>query len=159
MATPKLKPEIRQIVEWAERHQWTLTGKKDGNGHWALRHKSGEIVRLPDTPGEYRGLINAKAKIRRISGLPNDSGPAARYRHESRRRDRFDMEAACEELRQREAERAESPDRPPVDPDEIKTELAILRTVLESLNPRRHQIQARKLAHRILALERELNFL
>ena len=44
----------------------------------------------------------ARAEIRRKSGLPNDSGPAAKYRHEPRQ-DRFSMEAALKEQRLRAA--------------------------------------------------------
>lgn len=101
-STRKMKPEIRAVVEWATEHGWTLQERKDGNGHWVLRHAGGGIVRLPDTPGEYRGFANVKAEIRRKSGLPNTSGPAARYRHE-RHREGFDMEAAVREQRLRRA--------------------------------------------------------
>jgi hypothetical protein len=97
-----MKPPIRALVDWAEGHEWALQPMKDGNGHWVLRHPDGGIVRLPDTPGEIRGLANARAEIRRKSGLPNDSGPAAKYRHEPHE-ERFSMEAALREKRLREA--------------------------------------------------------
>lgn len=97
-----MKAQIRALVDWAEAHEWVLQPDKDGNGHWVLRHPGGGVVRLPDTPGEHRGLLNARAEIRRKSGLPNDSGPAAKYRHESRR-DRFDMDVAVREQRLRAA--------------------------------------------------------
>ena len=97
-----MKAQIRAIVDWAESHEWELQPDKDGNGHWVLHHPRGEVVRLPDTPGERRGLLNARAEIRRKSGLPNDSGPAAKYRHESRE-ERFSMEAALRERRLRAA--------------------------------------------------------
>lgn len=101
--TRKMKAEIRAIVDWAAENGWLLDDRKDGSGHWVLRHPSGETVRLPDTPGERRGLANAKAEIRRKSGLPSDSGPAARYRHEARQ-DRFSMDAAVKEARVRRAQ-------------------------------------------------------
>lgn len=99
----KMKPEIRAIVQWAASHGWVLLDEKDGNGHWVLRHPVNGIVRLPDTPGERRGLANAKAEIRRKSGLSSESGPAAKYRHEPRG-ERFDMEAAVKEGRLRRAQ-------------------------------------------------------
>jgi hypothetical protein len=98
----KMKPGIRAIVLWAVEHGWTLDADKDGSGHWVLRHPTAGIVRLPDTPGERRGLVNAKAEIRRKSGLSSESGPAARYRHEPHR-DVFDMDAAVKEGRLRRA--------------------------------------------------------
>lgn len=102
-STRKMKAEIRAIVEWAESHGWELQPAKDGNGHWVLKHPERKAtVRLPDTPGEYRGLANAKAEIRRKSGLPNESRPAARYRHEPHR-EGFDMDSAIREARLRRA--------------------------------------------------------
>lgn len=106
MAKPrsrKMKAGIREIVVWAAEHGWQLDDEKDGSGHWVLRHPTGGTVRLPDTPGEWRGLANAKAEIRRRSGLSSDSGPAARYRHEARR-ERFDMDVAVREARLRRAQ-------------------------------------------------------
>lgn len=98
----KMKPSLRSVVTWAESHGWRLQSGKDGSGHWVLKHPQAGIVRLADTPGEYRSAANAKAEIRRKTGLPNDSGPAAKYRHEPRR-ERFDMEAAVREQRLRRA--------------------------------------------------------
>src|SRR5689334_12367356 len=90
----KMKSEIRAVADWAETHGWTLQEGKDSNGHWVLKHPKGGVVKLPDTPSDVRGVANARAEIRRKSGIRNDSGPAARYRHESRRRGGFDMDAA-----------------------------------------------------------------
>ncbi len=98
-----MKAQIRELVDWAEAHEWVLQDSKDGSGHWVLRHPGGEVVRLADTPGERRGFLNAKAEIRRKSGLPSDSGPAAKYRHEPHE-ERFSMEAALREKRLREAQ-------------------------------------------------------
>jgi hypothetical protein len=97
-----MKPAIRALVVWAEENGWQLQDEKDGNGHWVLRHPDGHIVRLPDTPGEIRGIANARAEIRRKAGLPSDSGPAAKYRHEPHQ-ERFSMEAALREKRLRDA--------------------------------------------------------
>lgn len=102
-STRKMKAEIRAIVRWAADHGWVLQDEKDGSGHWVLRHPTDGTVRLPDTPGEYRGLANAKAEIRRRSGLSSDSGPAAKYRHEPRE-ERFDMAVALKEARLRRAQ-------------------------------------------------------
>src|SRR5687768_16119421 len=94
----KMKAGIREIVEWSAQHGWNLQNEKDGNGHWVLEHPTDGTVRLPDTPSDTRGLANARAEIRRKSGLASESGPAARYRHEGRR-ERFDMDAAVKEAR------------------------------------------------------------
>lgn len=151
-ATRKMKPAIRAIVTWAERHGWALQREKDGCGHWVLKHPGGATVRLPDTPGEYRGMENAKAEIRRKSGLPSESGPAARYRHEPRR-DRFDMEAAVREQRLRRAqEEAEALRRA-----RVQVQVDEARRALQEVNPQRDPLLARELAARIVDLERQLN--
>jgi len=151
--TRKMKSSIRAIVQWATKHGWTLRDTKDGNGHWVLWHpSSGATVRLPDTPGEVRGLENAKAEIRRKSGLPNTSGPAARYRHEGRR-ERFDMDAAVREARLRRAwEEAEALRRA-----RVQAQIDEARHALGMINPRRDPELAREMAARIVDLERQLN--
>lgn len=150
--TRKMKAGIRAIVEWAAKHDWKLQGVKDGNGHWVLKHAEHGIVRLPDTPSETRGLANAKAEIRRKSGLPSDSGPAARYRHEGRR-ERFDMDAAVKEARLRRArEEAEALRRA-----KIQLQITEARQALNLIDPRRDATVARELAARIVDLERQLN--
>lgn len=139
--TRKMKPEIREIVRWAASHDWIVQDEKDGKGHWVLWHPAGGIVRLPDTPGEYRGLENAKAQIRRRSNLPSESGPAARYRHESRR-DGFSMEAALKERRQRLA---------------LADALAQARAELAAIDPRRNPTLAREVAAKVTGLEERLD--
>lgn len=149
----KMKPPVRAIVNWAARHDWVLQGEKDGSGHWVLKHARDGVVRLPDTPSDPRGLDNAKAEIRRKSGLPSESGPAARYRHESLGRERFDMDAAIGEARLRRAwEEAERLKRA-----RIQVQLNEARRALESVNLRREPQVARELAARIVDLERQLN--
>lgn len=150
-STRKMKPEIRAIVQWATSNGWELQEEKDGNGHWVLKHPDG-IVRLPDTPGEYRGIANAKAQIRRLSGLPNESGPAARYRHESRR-DRFDMDVAVREQRLRRA-REEAAMLARI---KLQQQLDEARAELSAVSPRREPELARELAARVLELEQQLN--
>jgi hypothetical protein len=157
MAKPskrKMKAAVRAIVDWAATHGWILQGEKDGSGHWILIHPEHGQVRLPDTPSDNdRGLANAKAKIRRMSGLSSDSGPAARYRHESRRRPRFDMEAAAREARLRRArEEAEALRRA-----RLQIQLDEARHALRKVNPRRDPEVARELAARCVDLEQQLN--
>lgn len=150
--TRKMKAGIRAIVEWAANHGWLLQDVKDGSGHWVLRHVEHGTVRLPDTPSETRGLANAKAEIRRRSGLPSDSGPAARYRHEGRR-ERFDMDAAVKEARLRRArEEAEALRRA-----KIQLQITETRLALQMIDPRRDADVARELAARVIDLERQLN--
>lgn len=154
--TRKMKSGIRAIVQWANRHGWILQDQKDGNGHWVLRHPTDGVVRLPDTPGDRRGLENAKAEIRRKSGLPNESGPAARYRHEGRR-EGFDMDAAIREARLRRAlEEVETRKRYLLLAD-LSEQLDQARAELAMIDPRRYPILAREAAAKVLAIQRQLN--
>lgn len=152
-STRKMKPAIRAIVEWATVNGWSLEDEKDGSGHWVLKYpKEKGVVRLPDTPGDYRGLANAKAEIRRKSGLPNESGPAAKYRHEGRR-DGFSMEATLKERRLRAArEEAERLRR-----QRLYEQLTWWQSTLRMINPRREPERSREIAAKIVELEQQLN--
>lgn len=156
MAKPrKMKPSIKAIVDWAKAHGWVLQREKDGSGHWVLRHPTDGVVRLPDTPGEIRGFANAKAEIRRKSNLPNDSGPAARYRHE-KRKERFDMDAAIREAAIRRAEAEASARARYLLISDLSERLDEARAELASFDPRKDFVRAREAAAKVLYLEREL---
>lgn len=150
--TRKMKPEIRAIVDWASSYGWTLRPSKDGGGHWVLDHPTKGSVRLPDTPSEARGIANAKANIRRLSGLQSDSGPAARYRHEPRQ-ERFSMDETMKERALRRAhQEAEAlrRARARIDLEEAYAELS-------KVSPRKDPDRARELAARIVELREQLN--
>lgn len=144
----RMKPEIRAIVEWAEYHGWHCRDRKDGNGHWVLEHPEFGNTRLPDTPSDRRGLANAKAEIRRRSGLASDSGPAGKYRHEPRRRDQFSMDDVVRERRLRAAyaEAAAQARR------RLTEDLELARAELNRIDPRREPVRAREQAAVIVAL-------
>ncbi|MFE6222926.1 hypothetical protein [Streptomyces sp. NPDC057854] len=159
----KLKKEVREVVEWAEPLGWTLLEETDSHNHWVLRHvATGQHVHLPCTPRNARTLENSKAKIRRISGTPNDSGPAARYRHESPRKSRFDMRSAIREAKERaeERERANSEYAAwQAEVTDTESQLDKAMRALLALNPRRHPLQVRKLAAHVVELEEKLEYL
>lgn len=164
----RLKPEIRKIVDWAAQHGWSLGGLT-GSDHIQLVHISGKTTVLPQTPSDRRSLINAKADIRRVSGIANDSGPAARYRHEGRR-PRFDMRDVVREKRawQRriaedeieayaEAEaRAEAEALREAEAEALRERLRAKLAVLHGLDVRRSQARARRLAGDIVELQQQL---
>ncbi|WP_189951264.1 hypothetical protein [Streptomyces roseolus] len=156
----KLKKEVREVVEWAEPLGWTLLEETDSHNHWVLRHDpTGQCVHLPCTPRNTRSLENSRAKIRRISGVPNDSGPAARYRHESPRQSRFDMRSATREAKQRAEERQRAASEYAAWKAEVadtEAQLDEAMRALVALNPRRHPLQVRKLAARVVELEEKL---
>ncbi len=156
----KLKKEVREVVEWAEPLGWALQGETDSHGHWVLRHiATGQDVHLPCTPRNTRTLENSKSKIRRLSGAPNDSGPAARYRHESRSRPRFDMKSAVRESKGRTEEREQAAAEYAAWQAEVaETERRLdeaMRSLI-ALNPRRHPLKVRTLAAHIVELEERL---
>lgn len=130
---PYLKPEMRELVQWAEQHGWHLEDKLDGRGHYVLRYKTGEYVTLSSTPGEYRGTANVRARIRRIAGLPSDSGPAARYRHEGKRRSRFNLDVAIAERDARRKVEAEAAESAEAEREALKSRLRELTDELASI--------------------------
>ena len=155
----KLKKEVREVVEWAQPLGWVLLEEKDSNNHWVLRHTaSGEDVHLPCTPRNPRTLDNSRAKIRRVSGMSSDSGPAARYRHESRR-SQFDMRSAAREAKNRSEERerqAAEHSAWQAEVSETERRLDEAMRALVALNPRRHPLKVRRLAARVVELEEKL---
>lgn len=150
----KMKPKVREIADWAGQHGWALADDATGGGHWVLKHPSGSTVALPSTPSDHRGLVNAKATIRRISKLPSDSGPAARYRHEPRRRreDRFNMGAAVAEANARAMARAAAQHQVGL----LEEERDRLQAELEAVDPRKEPSLARLLARRITVLNKKI---
>lgn len=156
----KLKPEVREVVEWAERFGWTLQEEQDGGGHWILLHTSGQDVHLPATPrAGSRTLLNAKARIRRISGI-EDRGSAGRYRHESQRWSKFDMRTAAREAKARAAERERREAERAAwqaEVDAVQSELNHELDELVATNPRRHPLKVRQIATRVVALEQRLD--
>jgi hypothetical protein len=50
----------------------------NGRGHFRLVHPNGAVVRIPSTPGDYRGDDNARAEMRRLSGVSPERPNAGR---------------------------------------------------------------------------------
>lgn len=169
-AIRRMKREVREIVEWAQRYGWTFDGECDGSEHWILRYGD-ESVRLPATPSDYRSLANCKAKIRRVAGIPNDSGPAGKYRHEPRI-ERFSLDAATRD--QRAAEKfgtggdwsTETPDEAEERRKAVAARLAAYAQLqadhsaalaqLREVNPRREPALARQIARKITELQNKI---
>jgi hypothetical protein len=101
----RLKPDVKSVIDWAVGHGWVFEGLTKSD-HFALRYPDKDaVVYLPQSPSDWRSMRNVKAKIREVSGIPSESGPAAKYRHESRR-PRFDMREVLRERRERAAREA-----------------------------------------------------
>lgn len=96
-----MRPEVKEIIDWAVAHGWTYEGKP--GGHHKIRWTDGTLYSLPSTPSEYRSLKNAKAELERITGAKFPRQKAGKLRHLGRRRPRFDMAAALEERDERRA--------------------------------------------------------
>lgn len=56
--------EARELLRWAEAHGWELK-RVTSSGHLFLRHRSGASVTMAHTPGDSRGMKNARADMRR----------------------------------------------------------------------------------------------
>jgi len=169
-AKRKMKREVREVVEWAQRYGWTFDGECDGSEHWILRYGD-ENVRLPATPSDYRSLANCKAKIRRIAGIPNDSGPAGKYRHEPHR-DQFSLtKARYEQLKAEEHGTGGGWTTKTADEAEERREAILTRLAafaelraeheaalaqLREVNPRRNPALARQIARKVTELELKL---
>ena len=169
-AKRRMKREVREVVEWAQQYGWKFYGECDGSEHWII-HYGDETVRLPATPSDFRSLMNAKAAIRRIAGIPNDSGPAGKYKHEPRR-ERFDLTRAVRSQK-RAAEHGMAGDwtTETADEAEERREATLARLAayaelraeheaalaqLREVNPRRNPALARQIARKVTELEQKL---
>lgn len=72
---------VRELVEYAKLCGFELAGI-DGGEHYVLVHPNGGRCRIPGTPSDSRGLKNARAQMRRLSGVTPPRPRAGKYRHE-----------------------------------------------------------------------------
>lgn len=70
---------VRELIDYARQCGFELDGL-DGNGHYVLTHANGSTVRLPSSPGDYRGDRNACAEMRRKSGVTPPRARAGKHR-------------------------------------------------------------------------------
>lgn len=77
---------VRELIDYAKLCGFELDGV-DGNEHYVLRHPNGEVFRVAGTPGDYRGDLNSKASMRRLSGVTPPRPRAGKYRHEGKARE------------------------------------------------------------------------
>ena len=90
-----MNARTRELVSYGQACGFALDGV-DGNGHHILRHPNGAVVRLASTPGEYRGDDNARAEMRRKSGVTPPRHNSDKYR-KGVRSSGFSMSAALRE--------------------------------------------------------------
>jgi len=72
---------VRELIAYAQLCGFRLDGI-DGSEHFVLVHSNGSRYRVPGTPSEYRGDENAKADLRRLSGVTPPKPRAGKFRHE-----------------------------------------------------------------------------
>ena len=147
-----MRRDVKELVEWAQSLGWKMVDGDNRRPHHMLEHPNGTRVTFPKTPSDWRSLENTRAQIRRASGVRSQSGPAARYRHESRRNG-FDMEAAAAEARLRAAQREVAEKARRERHEAYRAEHDALVTQLQKLDPRRSANVARLLARRIQFLK------
>lgn len=70
---------VRELMKYAELCGFTVDGK-DGNEHFRLTHPNGSIVRVACTPGDLRGDDNARAEMRRKSGVTPPRANSGKYK-------------------------------------------------------------------------------
>lgn len=64
-ANPKIfNKDLRQLMA-RDFPEWRVT--LTGGGHWRLTHPAGVSVFAPATPSDSRGLLNVRAKLRRVT--------------------------------------------------------------------------------------------
>lgn len=70
----------RALIRYGEECGFTLSPSVDGNGHYLLVHLNGSRVRVAATPGDLRGDENARAEMRRKSGVTPKRANAGHYK-------------------------------------------------------------------------------
>lgn len=84
---------VKELLEYARQCGFELEPEMDGQGHYVVTHPNGQRYRLAATPGSYRGDTNARADLRRISGVTPPRPRAAKYTTRPNR-DGFSMDRA-----------------------------------------------------------------
>ena len=69
----------KELVDYGILCGFQLSGV-DGVGHWVMEHPNGSRVRVPSSPGDYRGDNNLKGEMRRKSGVMPSRPNSGRYR-------------------------------------------------------------------------------
>ncbi len=69
----------KELIEYGKLCGFVLESI-DGNGHYLLRHPNGSVHPVASTPGDYRGDRNAKATMRRLSGVTPPRPHSGKYR-------------------------------------------------------------------------------
>lgn len=63
------RSDVRALIKRAKKRGWVVEPVKGKGGHHRLRFPpTGDVVIIPATPSDHRGLKNAEALITRISG-------------------------------------------------------------------------------------------
>jgi len=68
MSGDHLRPgrkDVKDFVSFAREHGFELVGRT-GNGHFRLRHLTGQALSIPATPSSCRWSKNARATVLRI---------------------------------------------------------------------------------------------
>lgn len=74
-----MNKRARALIEYGKLCGFELEGI-DGNEHYVLVHPSGARYRVAGTPGDRRGDENAKADMRRLSGVTPPRPNSGRHR-------------------------------------------------------------------------------
>lgn len=148
--------EVRELIRWAGQYGWAYAGLAGNDSHPVLRHKSGIEYPLAGTPSDWRTLKNARSDLLRLAGEGSDSGPAGKYRKGlDRKRQRFDMDAAVQEIEDREVHDLCRLVRM----IELQCRFHKLADEVSGLHPRLDKVQTVRLAHELRTITEELKIL
>lgn len=73
----------RELIDYGALCGFEMTGT-DGHGHYRLEHPNGATLAVACTPGDYRGDLNNKALMRKLSGVTPPRARSGNYRRGTR---------------------------------------------------------------------------
>lgn len=82
-------PEVEETIHLALSWGYEYLGR-DGKDHPRLRWTDGQEISIAGTTGNFRTVLNDRARLRRLAGVAHDGPNAAKYKRgmSKRRRDR-----------------------------------------------------------------------
>lgn len=136
-----LSKQAQEFHDWLYANDYGRLGGRTQAGHLKYQLRNGTFYISGSTPSDFRFFDNAKAEVRRMLGVKNDSPNAGKYSH--KKTDGFDG-------------RVTMADRHPPEVHRLIKKVGYIDAEITSMQSRQDVFRLRKLARQRVELSTEL---